>query len=66
MTADVMMITDGVALTLVERHGRSALVYADEQVKAAIKGGDWHRVKAWREVGSEVQKLLSPQFYMPN
>jgi hypothetical protein len=61
MTA-VMMVTDGVALTLFERYGKSALTYADEQVKAALKGGDWQRVKAWRTIGSEVEKLLRPRF----
>jgi hypothetical protein len=58
---DVMVDTDGVALTLIERHGKSALIYADEQAKAALRGGDWHRVRAWRAVGSEVEKLLRPQ-----
>jgi hypothetical protein len=61
MTA-VVMITDAVALTLVKQHGKSALIYADEQVKAALKGGDWHRVRAWRAVGCDVEKLLRPQF----
>jgi hypothetical protein len=62
MTA-VMMITDGVALTLVERYGKSALARADQQIKAALKDGDWQRVKAWRAVGSDVEKLLRPQFF---
>jgi hypothetical protein len=61
MTA-VMMITDGVALTLVERYGKSALAHADQQIKAALKDGDWQRVRAWRAVGSDVEKLLRPQF----
>jgi hypothetical protein len=54
-----MAVTDGMALTLVERYGRSGLAYADEHARAAIKDGDWHGVKAWRAVGSEFEKLLA-------
>jgi hypothetical protein len=57
---DALIVLDGVALTLVKRYGKSALAYADEQVKAALKGGDWQRVKAWRTVGSEIETLLRP------
>jgi hypothetical protein len=51
--------TDGMALKLVERYGKSGLAYADEHVTAAIRDGDWHGVKAWRAVGSEFEKLVA-------
>ena len=57
---EAIIVQDGVALTLVERHGKSAPMYADEQIKAALNGGDWHRVKAWRAVASEIEILLGP------
>lgn len=59
---DVM--TAGVALTLIERHGSSARVYVDDQVRVALRDADWRQVKAWREVGSNVEKLLRAQFYI--
>jgi len=54
---DVSTVTDDVALTLFERHGKSAMVYVDEQVKLALKKADWLSVKSWRCVGSEIEKL---------
>ena len=56
--SDVMTMSSEVALTLVKQHGRSALDYVDEKVKAARECDDWHKVKAWYEVGDEVDKLL--------
>ena len=62
--AYVTMATDGVALTLIERHGRSARIYVDEQVRGALRAADWRQVKAWRGIGSNVEKLLRAQFYI--
>jgi hypothetical protein len=55
---DVLVDTEGVALKLVEQYGELTLVYVNEQIEAALKGGDWQRVKAWRGVGSEAENLL--------
>jgi hypothetical protein len=56
--SDVMTMSNEVALTLVEQRGRSALDYVDAQVKAARECDNWGKVKAWNEVGDEVDKLL--------
>ena len=63
--SDAMITASEVALTLVGQYGRSALVYVEEQVKAARKCDDWHKVKAWYDVGSEVDRLLKPHFINP-
>jgi hypothetical protein len=51
------VVFDNVAITLFKRHGKSATVYVEEQVKDAIKRADWSSVKSWRHVGSEIEKL---------
>jgi hypothetical protein len=54
---DISLFTNEVALTLFERHGKSAMVYVDEQVKLALRRADWLSVKSWRYVGGEIEKL---------
>jgi hypothetical protein len=65
MTADSMMAIAEVAQTLVDQFGIRAMLYVDHQVRAALDHSDWHNVKAWRRVGSDVEKLLSPRFLNP-
>ena len=55
--SDIGVVFDNVALTLFKRHGKSAQVYAEEQVKDAVKKADWSAVKSWHHVGSEIEKL---------
>jgi hypothetical protein len=55
---EMMIVTHEMAQTLVERHGRNAMVYVEDQVKGALKRADWLSVKAWRAVGSEIAKQL--------
>jgi hypothetical protein len=56
---DVMIVSNDVALMLVEQHGRGALDYVDDQVKAARECDDWRKLRVWYEVGDEVDKLLN-------
>jgi hypothetical protein len=63
MTADRMMAIAEAAQTLVDQFGIRAMLYVDHQVQAALDHSDWHNVKAWRWVGSDVEKLLSPRFF---
>jgi hypothetical protein len=65
MTADTVMDATEVAQTLVKHLGGRAMLYVDDQVKAALDANDWRRVKAWREVGADVEKLLSLRFFNP-
>jgi hypothetical protein len=65
MTADCMMAVTEVAQRLVDQFGIRAMIYVDHQVKAALDHSDWHNVNAWRRVGSDVEKLLSPRFFNP-
>ena len=65
MTADRTMAMTEVAQRLVDQFGIRAMLYIDHQVKAALDHSDWHNVKAWRRVGSDVEKLLSPRFLIP-
>ena len=54
---EIIIVTDKVARTLVERHGSAAIVHVEEQVKVALKRADWVAVKSWRHVGHEIEKL---------
>jgi hypothetical protein len=54
---EISIVTDKVARTLFERHGKRAMVHVEEQVKAALKKADWVAVKSWRYVGREIEKL---------
>jgi hypothetical protein len=65
MTADTMMAITEMAQRLVDQFGIRAMLYVDHQVKAALDHGDRHNVQAWRRVGSDVEKLLSPRFFNP-
>jgi len=55
---DTMIDTRDAAQALVDRHGISAIVYVEDEVKNALKRADWVSVKAWRAVGSEIAKKL--------
>ena len=48
----------GLADALVERDGKSALVYVDDEVKEALRRGDGASIAVWRNVGREIAKLL--------
>ena len=63
MSADGMMAIAEVAQTLVDQFSIRAILYVDHQVQAALDHSDWHNVKAWRRVGSDVEKLLNPRFF---
>ena len=52
--AIVRMFAVDMARALVEQHSNSARIYVAQQ----IKGDDWQGVKAWREVASEVDKVV--------
>ena len=53
----ISIVTDEIALTLFERHGRRAIVHVQEQIRLSLKRADWPGVKSWRYVGAEIEKL---------
>jgi hypothetical protein len=40
------------------RLNANAMVFVEEQVKAALKNAEWGAVKVWRGIGSDVAKQL--------
>jgi hypothetical protein len=57
------IIANELALILIDRHGRTAKVHADERLNAAREGADWPRMRAWHAVGFAIEKLLESQVF---
>ncbi len=47
------------AQDIVERHGNLALAYIENRVSTARAHSDWAALGSWREIGSNVAKLLA-------
>jgi hypothetical protein len=53
----ISIVTDEIALTLFERHGRKAIIHVQEQIGLSLERADWPSVKSWRYAGAEIDKL---------